>query len=407
MMAPYWLEWLELLLRWLHLLVGVAWIGASLHFVLVDRSLISDPEDNAVKGRFWAIHGGGVYQFTKYNLAPPEWPATLHWSKWEAYSTWLTGMGLLTLIYYLRSDAYLVGAGKWVTEPTQAIWVSLGLIASSLALYEGLIRSPLARRTALFAALITVLVLILCWLSAQLLSNRAAFIHVGVILGSIMVGNVFFGIIPAQKAFVVAVQAGRDPDLALTLAARHRSFFNNYLTMPVLFCMVSLHFPLLYQHSLNFLGLFLVMFAGAVARHFFNLRHLNILHWRYLWIAAGLIALTMLLLRPPVLDDVNALGASSATLEAIEPALTKAEIDGLMVTHCANCHSASPTHPGFATAPGGLYFVDQEDLLRQKARAASAIGSGYMPLGNMTKLSRAERARLMRYLITSEAKGGA
>ena len=370
MMAPYWLEWLELLLRWLHLLVGVAWIGASLHFVLVDRSLISDPEDDAVKGRFWAIHGGGVYQFTKYNLAPPEWPATLHWSKWEAYTTWLTGMGLLTLIYYLRSDAYLVGVEKWVTEPSQAIWVSLGLIASSLALYEGLIRSPLARRTALFAALITVLVLILCWLSAQLLSNRAAFIHVGVILGSIMVGNVFFGIIPAQKAFVAAVQAGRDPDLALTLAARHRSFFNNYLTMPVLFCMVSLHFPLLYQHSLNFLGLFLVMFAGALARHFFNLRHLNILRWRYLWIAAGLIALTMLLLRPPVLDDINAPSDLSATVESIEPALTKAEIDGLMMTHCANCHSASPTHPGFATAPGGLYFVDQEDLLRQKARAA-------------------------------------
>ena len=407
MMAPYWLEWFELLLRWLHLLVGVAWIGASLHFVLVDRSLISDPEDDVVKGRFWAIHGGGVYQFTKYNLAPPEWPATLHWSKWEAYTTWLTGMALLALIYYLRSDAYLVGTGKWVTDPGQAIWVSLGLIASSLALYEGLIRSPLARRTGLFAVLIIVLVLILCWLATQLLSNRAAFIHVGVVLGSIMVGNVFFGIIPAQKAFVAAVQAGRDPDLALTLAARHRSFFNNYLTMPVLFCMVSLHFPLLYQHSLNFLGLFLVMLAGAVARHFFNLRHLNIFHWRYLWMAAGLVALTMLLLRPPAMNDVNAPNALTATVESIEPVLTKAEIDALMMTHCANCHSAAPTHPGFATAPGGLYFADQEDLLRQKTRAASAIGSGYMPLGNMTKLTGAERARLMRYLITSEPEAGA
>lgn len=407
MMAPYWLEWFELLLRWLHLLVGVAWIGASLHFVLVDRSLISDPEDDVVKGRFWAIHGGGVYQFTKYNLAPPEWPATLHWSKWEAYTTWLTGMALLALIYYLRSDAYLVGTGKWVTDPGQAIWVSLGLIASSLALYEGLIRSPLARRTGLFAVLIIVLVLILCWLATQLLSNRAAFIHVGVVLGSIMVGNVFFGIIPAQKAFVAAVQAGRDPDLALTLAARHRSFFNNYLTMPVLFCMVSLHFPLLYQHSLNFLGLFLVMLAGAVARHFFNLRHLNIFHWRYLWMAAGLVALTMLLLRPPAMNDVNAPNALTATVESIEPVLTKAEIDTLMMTHCANCHSAAPTHPGFATAPGGLYFADQEDLLRQKTRAASAIGSGYMPLGNMTKLTGAERARLMRYLITSEPEAGA
>ena len=406
MMAPYWLEWFELLLRWLHLLVGVAWIGASLHFVLVDRSLISDPEDDVVKGRFWAIHGGGVYQFTKYNLAPPEWPATLHWSKWEAYTTWLTGMALLALIYYLRSDAYLVGTGKWVTDPGQAIWVSLGLIASSLALYEGLIRSPLARRTGLFAVLIIVLVLILCWLATQLLSNRAAFIHVGVILGSIMVGNVFFGIIPAQKAFVAAVQAGRDPDLALTLAARHRSFFNNYLTMPVLFCMVSLHFPLLYQHSLNFLGLFLVMLAGAVARHFFNLRHLNIFHWRYLWMAAGLVALTMLLLRPPAMNDVNAPNALTTTVESIEPVLTKAEIDALMMTHCANCHSAAPTHPGFATAPGGLYFADQEDLLRQKTRAASAIGSGYMPLGNMTKLTGAERARLMRYLITSEPEAG-
>ena len=403
MMAPYWLEWLELLLRWLHLLVGVAWIGASLHFVLVDRSLISDPEDDAIKGRFWAIHGGGVYQFTKYNLAPPQWPATLHWSKWEAYTTWLTGMGLLTLVYYLRSEAYLVGAGKWVTDPDQAIWASLGLIASSLAIFEGLIRSRLARHTVVFAILIAVLILALCWFATQLLSSRAAFIHVGVILGSIMVGNVFFGIIPAQKAFVAAVQAGRDPDLTLTLAARHRSFFNNYLTMPVLFCMVSLHFPLLYQHALNFLGLFMVMLAGAIARHFFNLRHLKIIHWRYLGLAAGLIVVTMLLLRPVAQGDAAATDAAKTT---IEPALTVDAIDGLMMTHCANCHSAAPTHPGFATAPGGLYFANHEDLFRQKTRAAAAIGSGYMPLGNMTKLSRVERAQLMRSLMTLETTDG-
>ena len=251
--------------------------------------------------------------------------------------------------------------------------------------------------------MIAALILALCWFATQLLSSRAAFIHVGVILGSIMVGNVFFGIIPAQKAFVAAVQAGRDPDLTLTLAARHRSFFNNYLTMPVLFCMVSLHFPLLYQHALNFLGLFMVMLAGAIARHFFNLRHLKIIHWRYLGLAAGLIVVTMLLLRPVAQGDAAATDAAKTT---IEPALTVDAIDGLMMTHCANCHSAAPTHLGFATAPGGLYFANHEDLFRQKTRAAAAIGSGYMPLGNMTKLSRVERAQLMRSLMTLETTDG-
>ena len=405
-MDPYWLEWFEVLFRWLHLLVGVAWIGSSLHFVRVDRGLEPDEGDPSVQGRFWAIHGGGVYQFTKFNLAPKDWPTNLHWSKWEAYTTWMTGITLLVLIYYVRADVYLMTAGKPLVTSGQAIAVSLVLIIGGVGIYEALIRSRLAVHTRSFAVLVATLILGLCWLADYFLASRAAFIHVGVVLGSIMVGNVFFGIIPAQKAFVAAVQQGQAPDQAITQLARQRSFFNNYLTLPVLLCMISLHFSTLYQNAWGFLGLFTLMLAGAIARHFFNLRHLNIVQWRYL-VVPGLMALiVMLLFRPPEpmeqpsthLDGIPA----AESVEQIQVARSEAEIDQLVLTHCGNCHATHPSHPGFSAPPGGLLFENHQDLLAQRARAASAIGSGYMPLGNSTGFEAADRRDLMEFLIGSQ-----
>ena len=405
-MDPYWLEWFEVLFRWLHLLVGVAWIGSSLHFVRVDRGLEPDEGDPSVQGRFWAIHGGGVYQFTKFNLAPKDWPTNLHWSKWEAYTTWMTGITLLVLIYYVRADVYLMAAGKPLVTSGQAIAVSLVLIIGGVGIYEALIRSRLAVHTRSFAVLVATLILGLCWLADYFLASRAAFIHVGVVLGSIMVGNVFFGIIPAQKAFVAAVQQGQAPDQAITQLARQRSFFNNYLTLPVLLCMISLHFSTLYQNAWGFLGLFTLMLAGAIARHFFNLRHLNIVQWRYL-VVPGLMALiVMLLFRPPEPMEQPSThldgNPAAEAVERIQVARSEAEIDQLVLTHCGNCHATQPSHPGFSAPPGGLLFENHQDLLAQRARAASAIGSGYMPLGNSTGFEAADRRDLMEFLIGSQ-----
>jgi uncharacterized membrane protein len=318
----------------------------------------------------------------------------------------MTGITLLVLIYYVRADVYLMAAGKPLVTSGQAIAVSLVLIIGGVGIYEALIRSRLAVHTRSFAVLVATLILGLCWLADYFLASRAAFIHVGVVLGSIMVGNVFFGIIPAQKAFVAAVQQGQAPDQAITQLARQRSFFNNYLTLPVLLCMISLHFSTLYQNAWGFLGLFTLMLAGAIARHFFNLRHLNIVQWRYL-VVPGLMALiVMLLFRPPEpveqpsthLDGIPA----AESVERIQVARSEAEIDQLVLTHCGNCHATPPSHPGFSAPPGGLLFENHQDLLAQRARAASAIGSGYMPLGNSTGFEAADRRDLMEFLIGSQ-----
>ena len=392
-MTAYLIEWLELIFRWLHLLVGVAWIGASLHYVKVDRSLEPDTKDAEIKGRFWAIHGGGIYQFTKYELAPPQWPAVLHWSKWEAYSTWLTGMGLMVLVYYLRADVYLLSDALPGLSSAQAVMLSLGLIAGSVGLYECLIRSPIAKRETLFAGLIALLISALVLIATQWFPGRAAFIHVGVILGSIMVGNVLFGIIPAQKAFVVAVKQGQAPNLPLTLLARQRSFFNNYLTLPVLFCMISLHFSSLYQHRYNFVGLVVLLLAGAVGRHFFNLRHLNINRPRYLVLAVLAIVLVIGLMSPDLKDETV-----SGDKTTVPDLLASTEIDQLALKHCGNCHSMQPTQPGFIAPPGGLVIADHQGLLKYRARSSTAVGSGYMPLGNLTKMTPVEREQLMNFL---------
>lgn len=401
-MEGYLLGWLELVARWLHLLFGIAWIGASLHFVRVDRGLVPpSSEEDERQGTFWAIHGGGIYEFTKYKGAPAAWPRDLHWSKWEAYSTWLSGMLLLFLIYYLKAEAYLYGESPWVNTPLGAVMASLGLIAGSVLIYECLIRSSLPSRPSLLAWMMAGLILGLCFLSLALFSPRAAFIHVGVVMGSIMVGNVFFGIIPAQKAFVAAVQEGRAPDQDRADKAKQRSFFNNYFTLPVLFCMVSLHFPMVYQHELASVCLFLIMLAGALGRHFFNMRHIGV-HQPAFLAAAILILIGVAVLIQPRLIGANSdqeprLNAQKAIQTNTE---RDAEVMALVNLHCVNCHANKPTYPGFSSPPAGLSYESLAMFKAQSARAMTAIQSGYMPLGNLTQLSKEDRAKLVRYLAT-------
>ncbi|MBT5443221.1 MAG: hypothetical protein HOK91_10580 [Gammaproteobacteria bacterium] len=391
-MEAYFVDWFSVIVRWLHLITGIAWIGASLHFAWLDNSLEEPDEDQkaqGIKGDLWAIHGGGIYNFNKYALAPPTWPSVLHWSKWEAYTTWITGTLLMVAVYYLQAQSYLVGSDKWIVDPNVAIAASVGYLLSGMLVYEALVRSPLRHQAMLFAGLLAVFIALQCWLATKLFSDRAAFLHVGALMGTIMAGNVFLGIIPAQKKFAAAVQAGQDPDPAPAAFAKQRSMHNNYFTLPVLFCMISNHYPFLYGHSYNWVILIAIMAITAYARHFFNQRNRGIVDYSIL--VKAFVAFILL---------SGALG-----IERYEQQRTSVAMDvvdgaafALIDAHCAVCHSQTPTQPGFVVPPAGILMDDRDVILQSADQMLTAVQTNYMPLGNLTGMTDDERAELVSWL---------
>jgi uncharacterized membrane protein len=391
-LEAYFVDWFSVIVRWLHLITGIAWIGASLHFAWLDNSLEEPDEDQkaqGIKGDLWAIHGGGIYNFNKYALAPPTWPSVLHWSKWEAYTTWITGTLLMVAVYYLQAQSYLVGSDKWIVDPNVAIAASVGYLLSGMLVYEALVRSPLRHQAMLFAGLLAVFIALQCWLATKLFSDRAAFLHVGALMGTIMAGNVFLGIIPAQKKFVAAVQAGQDPDPAPAAFAKQRSMHNNYFTLPVLFCMISNHYPFLYGHSYNWVILIAIMAITAYARHFFNQRNRGIVDYSIL--VKAFVAFILL---------SGALG-----IERYEQQRTSVAMDvvdgaafALIDAHCAVCHSQTPTQPGFVVPPAGILMDDRDVILQSADQMLTAVQTDYMPLGNLTGMTDDERAELVSWL---------
>ncbi len=391
-MEAYFVDWFSVIVRWLHFITGIAWIGASLHFAWLDNSLEEPDEDKkaqGIKGDLWAIHGGGIYNFNKYALAPPTWPSVLHWSKWEAYTTWITGTLLMVAVYYLQAQSYLVGSDKWIADPNVAIAASVGYLLSGMLVYEALVRSPLRQQAMLFAGLLAVFIGLQCWLATKLFSDRAAFLHVGALMGTIMAGNVFLGIIPAQKKFVAAIQAGQDPDSGAAAFAKQRSMHNNYFTLPVLFCMISNHYPFLYGHSYNWVILIAIIAITAYARHFFNQRNRGIVDYSIL--VKAFVAFILL---------SGALG-----IERYEQQRTSVAMDvadgaafALIDTHCAVCHSQTPTQPGFVVPPAGILMDDRDVILQSAAQMLTAVQTDYMPLGNLTGMTDDERAELVSWL---------
>lgn len=393
------LDWLNLGARLLHVIAGIAWIGASFYFIWLDNSLQPPPDEKAqrgVSGDLWAIHGGGIYEVAKYRLAPPVMPERLHWFKWEAYTTWLSGALLLCLLYYLQAELYLLG-GPWIDDPGVAIVASILFLAGTLALYEFALRTPLRGKPLPFALFVLLLATLLAWLAEQLFAARAAWLHVGAALATIMAANVFLGIIPSQKRFVAAVGRGETPDPTGAALAKLRSTHNNYLTLPVVFTMVSNHYPALYGHALSWQLLIAVGAVLAYLRHFFNLRHRGIVRPSIPAVCA------VLLLAIFAGAQWHAAGArispgAGASADASAPALSDTDAMLLVQAHCAGCHAEQPTHPGFSAAPGGHRFETLAQTRAGAALAATSIRSGYMPLGNLTQLADAERAALVRWL---------
>jgi uncharacterized membrane protein len=381
-------DWLNLLTRWLHVVAGIVWIGSSFYFIALDNHLRppKDPRDaeEGVGGETWEIHGGGFYNIKKYLVAPRVLPETLHWFKWEAYTTWLSGFALMIVLYYLNADTYLIDKSVADLSAGEAVAISVGLLAAAWVVYDVLCRL-LAARPLVLAAVLLVLITIAAWGIGHLFSARAMYLQIGAMLGTMMVGNVFFVIIPAHWELVRAKQAGREPDPAANARAKLRSVHNNYLTLPVVFTMLSNHFPFTYGHSYAWLILVVLLVIGAWVRHFFNLRHMGRTAW---WIpaSAGLaIAVLAILIRPQ-----NESAAGTATVPF-------AQVASIVERRCAACHSDHPTKVD--AAPRGIKLDTPEEIKAEaQAIEQQAVQTKAMPLGNVTGMTQAERDVLGRWI---------
>ena len=386
-MEAYLVDWLNLFFRWFHVIAGVAWIGASFYFVWLDLNLKTPPQwkkDKGIKGDLWAIHGGGIYEVAKYELEPQSMPEKLHWFKWEAYTTWLTGFALLCIMYYWGADQYLIDPTKMLLTQFEAIAISLGFLVGGFVFYELLVKSPLQHSPKLFGAILFAGLVFSAYALGEIFSDRAAYLHVGALIGTIMAGNVFFGIMPAQRELVRAIEAGEKPDARPAQFAKLRSTHNNYFTLPLIFIMISNHYPMTYGHEHAWLILALISFNAAFVRHYFNLKHQG---QNKPWIlVAGLVFLFGIIgyMLPKPVDMTDELITDNQVLE-------------ISKQRCASCHAAQPTQAGFAAAPGGIMLETIDELLVNKPRILQAVQSNYMPLANMTNMTEDERTKMIRW----------
>ncbi len=385
---PYVTDWLNLLLRWLHVIAGIVWIGSSFYFIALDNHL-RPPQDEkereaGIGGETWEIHGGGFYNIKKYLVAPRVLPETLHWFKWEAYTTWLSGFALMIVLYYLNADAYLIDKSVADLTAGEAVAISVGLLAGAWLVYDFLCRL-LGSRPFLLAAVLLGAITLAAWGVSHLFSARATYLQIGAMIGTMMVGNVFFVIIPAHWELVRAKQAGREPDPAANARGKLRSVHNNYLTLPVVFTMLSNHFPFTYGHSYSWLILVALLVIGAWVRHFFNLRHLGRTVWAIPISAAIAIAVLAILIRP---QNESAAGT---------PAVPFARVVRIVDQRCTACHSQQPTK--VSTAPLGIKLDTPQEIKAQaSAIEQQAVQTKTMPLGNVTGMTQAERALLGRWI---------
>jgi len=383
---PYLSDWLNLLLRWLHVIAGIVWIGTSFYFVALDSHLRPAKNEEGVAGEAWEVHGGGFYRVSKYQVVPRELPEPLHWFKWEAYTTWLSGFALLVVLYYLDADAYLVDRSVADLDAWQAVAISLALLVLSWFIYDGLCR-VLGERELLLALALLAFIAVSAYAVSEVFAARALPIQLGAMIGTMMVGNVFFVIIPGHWALVRAKQAGREPDPIHGIRGKQRSVHNNYLTLPVVLAMLGPHFPFVYARTHGWLVLLALMLLGAWVRHFFNLRHRG----RTVWAIPATAAVAVVALAVAIRPD--------ETSPAQAAAVPFAQVASIVEQRCAPCHSSHPTNPSFSTAPKGI-VLDTPEQIRAQADAIEqqAVRTRAMPLGNVTGMTDEERELLGRWI---------
>ncbi len=383
-MEAFIVDWLNVFGRWVHFIAGIAWIGSSFYFVWLDNHLLpvadKADEDKGVAGEVWSVHGGGFYHAQKYRVAPAQLPDTLHWFKWEAYTTWITGMFLLALIYWYGAEIYLVDRSVADLSQSSAIGAAVAFLIGGWVVYDLLCKSPLGKNDAALGGVIFALLIVAAWGMCELFSGRGAYIHFGAMLGTIMVANVFFVIIPGQSRLVEATREGRTPDPADGIKAKQRSVHNTYFTLPVLFVMTSNHYALTFAHEYNWVILVAISLAGALIRVYFVARHKGKTSPVPI-IVAGLI---LLLVAAVIAPKSRAATTGTVTLSMIRPVIE---------SRCTTCHSRNPTHIAFPAAPSGVMLdtdaeIDSEALrIHQQTVVLKA-----MPIGNLTRISDEERA---------------
>lgn len=383
-MEAYIVEWLNLLGRWVHFITGIAWIGSSFYFIWLDNHLEAPKEkaddDKGVGGELWSVHGGGFYHAQKYRVAPQVLPETLHWFKWEAYTTWITGMFLLALVYWYGAEVYLIDRTVADLSPGLAVGIAIAILAGGWIVYDLMCRSPLGRNATVFAVVLFAMTAFLAWGLCQLFSGRGAYIHFGAVLGTIMVANVLMIIIPGQRRMVAAFGNNEEPDPEDGIRAKQRSVHNTYFTLPVLFVMTSNHYAMTYSHQYNWLVLIAITLVGALIRVYFVARHNGKASPIPIIVAALLILGVAAAIAP---------ASRATTVERVSLATVRPVIE----TRCTICHSSAPTHPAFPAAPGGVMLDTDEQILAEAARIhQQTVVLQVMPIGNLTQMSDDERA---------------
>jgi len=392
-MQAYIIDFVNLLLRWLHVIAAIAWIGESIYFVMLDNSLrkpkAEDDREKGVFGEMWSVHGGGFYHNQKYATAPAKLPNDLHWSFWKAYTTWLSGFALFVILYMVNPGFYLVNPNsdwQWAANLTgwQANLLALAFLLGGWLVYNELCKriSPNMERDGLLSVAVAVMMIVVAYLSTQMFTGRAAFLLTGAVMATAMSANVFFWIIPGQRRMVKAMKAGEAPNPLDGKRGKQRSVHNTYFTLPVVLLMVSNHYSFIYSHELAWVVMVLFIFAGALIRQFFVLMHAGNTQPAYPAFGVGLILLAFWVAAPTA-------SMSSGDTGAERP--DQAQITGLIEQHCVQCHARNPEHAGFSAPPAGFALDSWDEILGHKAQIQQVVASRYMPLGNMTNMSDEER----------------
>jgi len=392
-------EWLSFAARWLHVITAIAWIGSSFYFIALDLSLQKNsalPKD--VHGEEWQVHGGGFYHIQKYLVAPAELPKHLTWFKWESYATWMSGFALMCIVYYAGADLYLIDRNLWDVQPWIAITTSLGSIVISYLIYDLLCKSRLGQKPTLLMVLLYLILVLAAWGYTQIFTGRAAFLHLGAITATIMSCNVFIVIIPNQKIVVADLINNKTPDPKYGKIAKLRSTHNNYLTLPVIFLMLSNHYPLAFGTEYNWVIASLVFLMGVTIRHYFNSMHARSSNPTWTWAITIIIFLVIMWLStvPKVLDK-----SFSKMSKHTERFLSSEDFKGVqdvISTRCSMCHAQEPVYSGVYTAPKKVLLETEEQIARYARDIYLQAGrSNAMPPANVSWMEENERALIVKW----------
>ena len=393
-------EWIELILRWFHVIAGIAWIGSSFYFIALDLSLKQGKNlPDKSHGEAWQVHGGGFYHLVKYLVAPSKLPSELTWFKWEAYATWVSGFALLALIYYAGAELYMIDIIKYDFEKYEAVIMSILGIIFGWLIYDIICRISLKTNVYTLIGSIFILITAMSWVYSEIFSYRGAFMQIGTILGTIMVANVLMVIIPGQKKVVASLIANETPDPKHGMIAKQRSLHNNYLTLPVIFIMISNHYPLIYATKYSWIIIPIILIIGALIRHFFNVKHTGSKPPYWVTIPVTIFTLLTIYISYSGKPELSEMKGNATLINKIpKPILANAQ--EIIVSKCAMCHAREPLWENMANAPKLIRLETKKDIVDNIDNIYSqSVLSFAMPPGNLSFIEDNERAEIQKLYI--------